>query len=128
LSASAVALTSVPPAADEDPVTYMTPLHVAARDENNDKVLELLEKGADPCIRERGGRTPYAVAMDKGHIMVFIALWLAILICGIGTQLQKISYASGILLSSCHRDFVWKIDHPTLPAGRHSLCDAVFSV
>jgi hypothetical protein len=30
--------------------------------------------------------------------------------------------------SSCHRDFVWKIDHTTLPAGRHSLRDAVFSV
>jgi hypothetical protein len=67
----------------------MTPLHVAARDGNKDKVLELLEKGADPCIQERGGRTPYAVAMDKGHLMVFVALWLAILICGIGTQLQK---------------------------------------
>ncbi|CAM6032711.1 unnamed protein product [Sphagnum compactum] len=39
-----------------------------ARDGNNDKVLELLEKGADPCIRERGGRTPYAVAMDKGNL------------------------------------------------------------
>ncbi|CAK9232087.1 unnamed protein product [Sphagnum troendelagicum] len=74
----------------------MTPLHVAARDANNDKLLELLEKGVDPCIRERGGRTPCPVAMDKGHVMVFIAMWLAIVICGIGTQLQKISYASGI--------------------------------
>jgi ankyrin repeat protein len=43
-------VTSVPPAADEDPVTYMTPLHVAVRDGNNDKVLKLLEKGVDPCI------------------------------------------------------------------------------
>jgi ankyrin repeat protein len=45
---------------------YMTPLHVAVRDGNNDKVLGLLEEGADSCIQERGGRTPYAVAMDKG--------------------------------------------------------------
>jgi len=49
-SASAVAVTSVPAAADENPATYMTPLHEAARDGNNDKVLELLEEGADPCI------------------------------------------------------------------------------
>ncbi|CAM6014682.1 unnamed protein product [Sphagnum balticum] len=49
-SASAVAVTSVPAAADENPATYMTPLHEAVRDGNNDKVLELLEEGADPCI------------------------------------------------------------------------------
>jgi len=70
-SASAVAVTSVPAAADEDSATYMTPLHEAARDGNNDKVLELLEEGADPCIQERGGRTPYAVAKDKGTRNVF---------------------------------------------------------
>jgi hypothetical protein len=70
-SASAVAVTSVPAAADEDPATYMTPLHEAARDGNNDKVLELLEEGADPCIQERGGRTPYAVAKDKVTRNVF---------------------------------------------------------
>ncbi len=70
-SASAAAVTSVPAAADEDPATYMTPLHEAARDGNNDKVLELLEEGADPCIQERGGRTPYAVAKDKVTRNVF---------------------------------------------------------
>jgi len=70
-SASAVAVTSVPVAADEDPATYMTPLHEAARDGNSDKVLELLEEGADPCIQETGGRTPYAVAKDKVTRNVF---------------------------------------------------------
>jgi len=70
-SASAVAVTSVPAAADENPATYMTPLHEAARDGNNDKVLELLEEGADPCIWQRGGRTCYAVAKDKGTQNVF---------------------------------------------------------
>jgi len=49
-SASAVAVTSVPAAADENPATYMTPLHEEVRDGNNGKVLELLEEGADPCI------------------------------------------------------------------------------
>jgi len=49
-SATAVAVTSVPAAADENPATYMAPLHEEARDGNNDKVLELLEEGADPCI------------------------------------------------------------------------------
>jgi hypothetical protein len=62
---------SVPAAADENPATYMTPLHEAVRDGNNDKVLELLEEGADPCIQERGGRTPYAVAKDKVTRNVF---------------------------------------------------------
>jgi hypothetical protein len=49
-SASAVAVTSVPAAADENFATYMTPLHEEVRDGNNGKVLELLEEGADPCI------------------------------------------------------------------------------
>jgi hypothetical protein len=50
----------------------MTPLHEEVRDGNNDKVLELLEEGADPCIWERGGRTPYAVSKDKRDTECFL--------------------------------------------------------
>ncbi|CAK9186501.1 unnamed protein product [Ilex paraguariensis] len=42
-----------------------TPLHEAAKSGNAQKVLELLEQGLDPCIKEERGRTPYVLATDK---------------------------------------------------------------
>lgn len=57
-----------PPESSEDgsevTVTW-TPLHEAAKSSNIEKVLELLEQGMDPCVRDERGRTPYMVATEK---------------------------------------------------------------
>ncbi|XP_073271649.1 uncharacterized protein [Primulina huaijiensis] len=42
-----------------------TPLHEAAMSGNSQKVLELLEHGLDPCIRDERGQTPYMLASEK---------------------------------------------------------------
>lgn len=42
-----------------------TPLHEASKLGNAQKVLELLEQGLDPCVKDERGRTPYMVANDK---------------------------------------------------------------
>lgn len=42
-----------------------TPLHEAAESGNAVKVLELLEQGLDPCVRDERGRTPYMLANEK---------------------------------------------------------------
>ncbi|KAK7294951.1 hypothetical protein RJT34_17851 [Clitoria ternatea] len=42
-----------------------TPLHEAAQSSDSQKVLELLEQGLDPCIKDERGRTPYMLAYDK---------------------------------------------------------------
>lgn len=42
-----------------------TPLHEAAKSGNPQKVLELLEEGFDPCIKDERGQTPYMFAMEK---------------------------------------------------------------
>ncbi|XP_054780675.1 uncharacterized protein LOC129288208 [Prosopis cineraria] len=42
-----------------------TPLHQASQSGDSHKVLELLEQGNDPCIKDERGRTPYMLAHDK---------------------------------------------------------------
>nr|GMD38123.1 ankyrin repeat and zinc finger domain-containing protein 1 [Ipomoea batatas] len=42
-----------------------TPLHDAAKSGDAQKVLELLEQGMDPCIKDERGRTPYMLATEK---------------------------------------------------------------
>ncbi|KAL2492079.1 zinc finger protein-related [Abeliophyllum distichum] len=42
-----------------------TALHEAAKSGNDQKVLELLEQGLDPCIKDERGRTPYVLASEK---------------------------------------------------------------
>ncbi|KAJ4845548.1 hypothetical protein Tsubulata_021529 [Turnera subulata] len=42
-----------------------TALHEAAKSGDADKVLELLEQGMDPCVKDERGRTPYMVANEK---------------------------------------------------------------
>ncbi|XP_022851681.1 ankyrin repeat and zinc finger domain-containing protein 1 isoform X1 [Olea europaea var. sylvestris] len=42
-----------------------TALHEAAMSGNAQKVLELLEQGLDPCIKDERGRTPYMLASEK---------------------------------------------------------------
>lgn len=42
-----------------------TLLHEAARSNNAQKILELLEQGLDPCIKDERGRTPYILATEK---------------------------------------------------------------
>ncbi|KAK7394883.1 hypothetical protein VNO78_15424 [Psophocarpus tetragonolobus] len=42
-----------------------TLLHQAAQSDDSVKVLELLEQGWDPCIKDERGRTPYMLAHDK---------------------------------------------------------------
>lgn len=42
-----------------------TPLHEAAKSGDAPKILELLEHGLDPCIKDERGRTPYMLASEK---------------------------------------------------------------
>ncbi|XP_052192968.1 uncharacterized protein LOC127801677 isoform X2 [Diospyros lotus] len=42
-----------------------TLLHEAAKSGNDQKVLELLEQGLDPCIKDERGQTPFMLATDK---------------------------------------------------------------
>ncbi|KAJ7951007.1 Ankyrin repeat and zinc finger domain-containing protein 1 [Quillaja saponaria] len=42
-----------------------TPLHEAAKFDDASKVLDLLEQGLDPCLKDERGRTPYILAGDK---------------------------------------------------------------
>ncbi|XP_027360646.1 ankyrin repeat and zinc finger domain-containing protein 1 isoform X2 [Abrus precatorius] len=42
-----------------------TPLHQAVQSDDSQKVLELLEQGLNPCIKDERGRTPYMLAHDK---------------------------------------------------------------
>ncbi|KAH9788239.1 ANK REP REGION domain-containing protein [Citrus sinensis] len=42
-----------------------TSLHEAAQSSIAQKVLELLEQGLDPCIKDENGRTPYMLASEK---------------------------------------------------------------
>ncbi|KAE8681958.1 putative SNARE associated Golgi protein family [Hibiscus syriacus] len=46
-------------------VCTSTPLHEAAQSGDAQKVLELLEQGLDPCIKDQRGRTPYILASEK---------------------------------------------------------------
>ncbi|XP_057807430.1 uncharacterized protein LOC131022067 [Salvia miltiorrhiza] len=46
-------------------VGISTPLHEAAKSGNVQNVLELLEQGLDPCIKDGRGQTPYMLASDK---------------------------------------------------------------
>lgn len=46
-------------------VGVTTPLHVAAKSGNVQKVLELLEQGSDPCLKDERGQTPYMLASEK---------------------------------------------------------------
>ncbi|GER57484.1 ankyrin repeat and zinc finger domain-containing protein [Striga asiatica] len=42
-----------------------TPLHEAAKSGDSEKVLELLEEGLDPCVKDERDQTPYMLANDK---------------------------------------------------------------
>lgn len=42
-----------------------TPLHEAAKSGDEQRTLELLEQGLDPCVRDSRGRTPYMLASEK---------------------------------------------------------------
>ncbi|XP_047338646.1 ankyrin repeat and zinc finger domain-containing protein 1-like [Impatiens glandulifera] len=44
---------------------FTTELHEAAKCGNGEKVLELLEQGSDPCVKDGRGWTPYTVASEK---------------------------------------------------------------
>ncbi|KAG4186258.1 hypothetical protein ERO13_A08G031700v2 [Gossypium hirsutum] len=50
---------------DSEVVCTSTPLHEAAQSGDGQKVLELLEQGLDPCIKDQRGRTPYMLANEK---------------------------------------------------------------
>ncbi|KAL8495454.1 hypothetical protein ACS0TY_019555 [Phlomoides rotata] len=50
---------------DTDAARMSTPLHEAAKSNNAQNVLELLEQGLDPCIKDERGQTPYLLASDK---------------------------------------------------------------
>ncbi|XP_074279954.1 uncharacterized protein LOC141605177 isoform X2 [Silene latifolia] len=46
-------------------VMTSTPLHEAAKAGNIERVMELLEQGLDPTVKDERGRTPYMVATEK---------------------------------------------------------------
>ncbi|KAL3001044.1 hypothetical protein AAZX31_09G245800 [Glycine max] len=50
---------------EDDLSCKSTPLHQAAQSDDSLKVLEFLEQGLDPCIKDERGRTPYMLAHDK---------------------------------------------------------------
>ncbi|OIT32135.1 PREDICTED: ankyrin repeat and zinc finger domain-containing protein 1 [Nicotiana attenuata] len=50
---------------DNDTIGTSTPLHEAAKCGDSEKVLELLEQGMDPCLKDERGRTPYVLATEK---------------------------------------------------------------
>ncbi|XVF33472.1 hypothetical protein REPUB_Repub17cG0171400 [Reevesia pubescens] len=50
---------------DSEVVCTSTPLHEAAQSGDAHKVLELLEQGLDPSIKDQRGRTPYMLADEK---------------------------------------------------------------
>lgn len=50
---------------ESEVICITTPLHEASQSGNADKVLELLEQGLDPCIKDERGRTPYMLANEK---------------------------------------------------------------
>lgn len=56
---------SVDPREEVEVACMSTPLHDAAKSENAQKVLELLEQGLDPCIKDERGQTPYMLASEK---------------------------------------------------------------
>ncbi|KAL3616579.1 hypothetical protein CASFOL_039969 [Castilleja foliolosa] len=56
---------SAEPGKENDIIGTWTPLHEAAKSGNADKVLELLELGLDPCVKDERGQTPYMVASEK---------------------------------------------------------------
>ncbi|HEX8434926.1 ankyrin repeat domain-containing protein [Archangium sp.] len=51
----------------QDPLTGWTPLHVAAINGQGTVVRRLLERGADPRLKNKVGRTPMEMARDAGH-------------------------------------------------------------
>ncbi|XP_071937167.1 uncharacterized protein [Coffea arabica] len=53
------------PESESEIVCASTPLHEAAKTGNSQEVLELLEQGLDPCIKDELGRTPYMLATEK---------------------------------------------------------------
>ncbi|XP_047069599.1 uncharacterized protein LOC124677680 isoform X2 [Lolium rigidum] len=42
-----------------------TPLHEAAKAGSIEQIMELLEQGLDPCVKDERGKTPYMLASDK---------------------------------------------------------------
>ncbi|GAQ84657.1 hypothetical protein KFL_001990100 [Klebsormidium nitens] len=60
-----------PEPAPEPTLSLATPLHVASEAGDEERIQELLEGGADPCVRDERGRTPYMAAKEKGVRNVF---------------------------------------------------------
>lgn len=50
---------------DEEMRCITTPLHDAAKSDDSEKVLELLEQGLDPTVKDERGKTPYMLANEK---------------------------------------------------------------
>lgn len=56
---------SISSESESEMTSTSTPLHEASKSGNAEKVLELLEQGLDPCIKDERGRTPYMLATEK---------------------------------------------------------------
>lgn len=58
------------PASLEEDLGF-SPLHIAAKAGDTDSVRKLLEEDADPCSKDKAGRTPYTLAKDKETRNIF---------------------------------------------------------
>ncbi|XAR63150.1 hypothetical protein NMG60_11022988 [Bertholletia excelsa] len=56
---------SISSSSESEVVSISTPLHEAVKSGNAQNVLELLELGLDPCVKDERGRTPYMLATEK---------------------------------------------------------------
>ncbi|EEF50408.1 conserved hypothetical protein [Ricinus communis] len=55
----------IPSEGESEVIGITTPLHEAAQSDDAHKVLELLEQGLDPAVKDEKGRTPYMLANEK---------------------------------------------------------------
>lgn len=94
-----------------------TPLHEAAKSGNPQKVLELLEEGLDPCIKDERGQTPYMLAMEKevrNTFRRFMASnidkwdWHAAKVPSVLTkEMEEAQAAKQVLVFLCIRLIIW---------------------
>lgn len=115
-----------------------TALHEAAMSGNAQKVLELLEQGLDPCIKDERGRTPYMLASEKevrNTFRRFMASnldkwdWQAAKVPGVLTKEMEESQAAKQVLVLLHKYYDISLNIESckiLPSSSEILLDSSF--